>query len=59
MKKENLDIHSIIKDNIQIAVQEALEKHQKLGNSVVIAKNGKPIHLSPEKILFEMNERES
>ena len=55
MNNQTINIHTIIKDNIKIAIKEEIEKHQKLGHSIVVSKDGKPLVLTPEKILSEIN----
>ena len=39
-----------IEKNIKLGVAEALADHKRLGQSIVVAKNGKVVHIPPEKI---------
>jgi len=41
---------TVIDDEAKRAVEEALLTHKKLGQSVVVWKDGKPVRLSPEEI---------
>lgn len=43
MKKNNLNVNNIftnLDEKVNLAVKKALEKHQKLGESVVVFENG-------------------
>lgn len=48
--KANSDIHQKILEGARIAVAEAVETHRRLGQSIVVWRDGKPKWIAPEDI---------
>lgn len=48
--KENKKLSEIINDGVQKAVLKAVDRHRKLGQSIVISENGQIVILSPQEI---------
>ncbi len=51
MSKKDLNLRLInLDDKINLSVRKALEKHQKLGESIVVSEHGKPKIYTGEEI---------
>lgn len=48
--EENKKLSEIINDGVQKAVLKAVDRHRKLGQSIVISENGHIVILSPQEI---------